>query len=147
MSNAERIYDRIRSGDPYARSYYLNLKRRIADGRRAEIVHTAIGAVHERRKNMKARLYFGADYPPGSYLTPNGKILTPDAIAQLANMIHSAIYQTPAQALAASPDGGGGPLSFGPTTFSSKAVPTSTSSLKSKILQTVSQAQASTSYK
>lgn len=29
------------------------------------------------------RNYVGADYPPGSYLTPNGKVLTPDVIAQI----------------------------------------------------------------
>lgn len=92
----EQLYDKITAGDPKAVAYYENLKKRIADGRRAENIRTCIRAIHERRKtmNVKTRVPFtGAEsYPAGSYITPNGKVLTPTVLTKLVGLFRDAAY-------------------------------------------------------
>ncbi len=83
-SNAEVIYRKIRSGDPQAVNYYLNLKKRIADGKRAEMVMAAIRAVHEAQKAPQPEI--GAV----GYLTPSGHVLTAQAVSQLAAACYAA---------------------------------------------------------
>jgi hypothetical protein len=96
MKSAETLYNMVVGGEPQAVNYYVNLKRRIADGQKAQLVHDAIQTVHERRKAMYGKPfargpYVGADYQAGSYSTPNGKVLTPTQLAQLVSLVKAAL--------------------------------------------------------
>lgn len=133
MRNTNRIYDAIRRGDPKAVEFYQTMKQRVLDGERAKMVVGAIQFVHEQRKAgmLPMRTSVGAAYPPGSYLTPNGKVLTPDVISQLVAAAQS-LLSGGTMTMATNPDAGvrtsspGGSLSLASNPLARQVKPAAT---------------------
>lgn len=88
-SNTETVYAAIRNGNPQAVAYYQNLKVRIADGQKAQIILAAIRSVHEQRKamNIKYRNPFIGAAGGVAYLTPSGQTITQEEVATLVDMM------------------------------------------------------------
>jgi hypothetical protein len=99
LTNTERLYVDIYEKRPKAIAYYRNLQRRYEDGKRAEKVLAALQALHERAKAMEANFTveggcFGepqvSGLLPGGHVTPNGRLLTPEAVSQLVAACYAA---------------------------------------------------------
>lgn len=86
MSNTKALYQALRQADPRAVAYYEDLKRRIEDGKRAQLIMNAIQAVHAEHKASRPSI--GA--LPGGCITPNGRLLTPQALSQLVAACYAA---------------------------------------------------------
>jgi hypothetical protein len=86
MSNTKALYQALRQGNPNAVAYYEKLKERIEDGKRAQLIMNAIQAVHTEHQASRASI--GA--LPGVCITPNGRVLTPQALSQLVAACYAA---------------------------------------------------------
>ena len=119
MSHTRAIYQAIRAGDPKAVAYYRELKVRIEDGKKAELILAAIQAVHEEHKAsvsgyappyqplvdcmergdmfslMRAQRNQGPHAMVGAegHITPNGYLLTQGALSQLVSACYAAAYK------------------------------------------------------
>ena len=85
--NMEALYRALRRAEPGAVAYYEGLKKKIEDGKRAELVVRGLQALHHQY-TFQAGAYIGADSSP--HVTPNGRLLTKEAMSQLVAACYAA---------------------------------------------------------
>lgn len=86
QGNTKKLYQALRQADPRAVAYYEKLKERIEDGKRAQLIMNAIQAVHAEHQASRASI--GA--LPGGFVTPNGRVMTPQVLSQLVAACYAA---------------------------------------------------------
>jgi len=84
------LYRALRRAEPEAVAYYEDLKERIEDGKRAELVMGALQALHRQQRAIEIGAHIGASLPPEGCVTPNGLFLSKEAMTRLLMACYAA---------------------------------------------------------
>lgn len=99
MKNTARLYRDLQQKNPRALAYFKLLKKRYEQGKQAEAILNALKAIHEEQPALSAGFppqapcVYGSPVVgalPGGYLTPNGRVLTQQAVSQLVAACYAA---------------------------------------------------------